>query len=153
MGTTSYLAIRKSIATDIERLAEITVFAKRVAYRPIFNDDVFSFNVLTVTSVMNVLREYMDDIWVWEDGSIVKGFVHIENNEIKELYVDWFFQRYGIGTKLFQFALSKGCDFLWVLEHNKNAIVFYEKNGFIVTGEKLEWNDTGQFIMKMIKNH
>ena len=141
--------IRKSTETDLTRLAEISVFTKRVAYRPIFNDDKFSFNVLTVPGVMDVLRMSLDAIWVWEDSGIVKGFVHIEGDEIKELYVDWFFQGEGVGTELLRFAADRGCTFLWVLERNKHAIRFYEKNGFYKTGEMLAWNDTGQFIIKM----
>jgi putative acetyltransferase len=74
--------IRKSTENDLVRLAEISVFTKRVAYRPIFNDDEFSFNVLTVTGVMDVLRMHLDAIWVWEDSNIVKGFVHV-NKSIK----------------------------------------------------------------------
>ncbi len=141
--------IRKSTEGDLVRLAEISVFTKRVAYRPIFNNDEFSFNVLTVTGVMDVLRIHLDAIWVWEDSNIVKGFVHIEDDEVKELYVDWFFQGDGVGTELLSFAVNNGCRFLWVLEHNENAIRFYEKNGFSKTGEMLAWNDTGQFIIKM----
>jgi len=141
--------IRKSTETDFIRLAEISVFTKRVAYRPIFNDDRFSFNVLTVPGVMYILRMSLDAIWVWEDSGIVKGFVHIEGDEIKELYVDWFFQGEGIGSALLRFAVDRGCTFLWVLERNEHAIRFYEKNGFYKTGEMLAWNDTGQFIIKM----
>lgn len=141
--------IRKSIETDLARIAEISVFTKRVAYRLIFNDDAFSFNVLTVPGVMDVLRMSLNAIWVWEDSGIVKGFVHIEGDELKELYVDWFFQGDGIGTELLRFAVSRGCTFLWVLEHNEHAIRFYEKNGFYSTGEMIAWNDTGQFIIKM----
>jgi putative acetyltransferase len=141
--------IRKSTETNLTRLAEISVFTKRVAYRPIFNDDAFSFNVLTVPGVMDVLRMSLDAIWVWDDNNIVKGFVHIEGDEIKELYVDWFFQGEGVGTELLRFAAGRGCTFLWVLERNEHAIRFYEKNGFYKTGEMLAWNDTGQFIIKM----
>ena len=36
--------IRKAQTKDISRLAEIEVFGKRVAYRPIFQDDDGSFN-------------------------------------------------------------------------------------------------------------
>jgi putative acetyltransferase len=141
--------LRKSTESELVRLAEISVFAKRVAYRPIFNNDEFSFNVLTVTGVMDVLRMHLDAIWVCEDSNIVKGFVHIEDDEVKELYVDWFFQGEGVGTNLLGFAVNNGCRFLWVLERNEHAIRFYERNGFSKTGEMLAWNDTGQFILKM----
>ena len=63
--------IRKSTESNLVRLAEISVFAKRIAYRLIFKDDEFSFNVLTVTGVMDVLRMHLDAILVWEDSNIV----------------------------------------------------------------------------------
>ena len=42
--------IRKAVAKDIPRIAEIIVFGKRVAYRPIFQNDMVSFNEMQVVS-------------------------------------------------------------------------------------------------------
>ena len=47
--------IRKATMQDVSRIAEIIVFGKRVAYRPIFNNDVVSFNEL---QVINLIEEY-----------------------------------------------------------------------------------------------
>ena len=47
--------LRKATLQDISRIAEIIVFGKRVAYRPIFNNDVVSFNEL---QVMYLVEEY-----------------------------------------------------------------------------------------------
>ena len=44
--------IRKATMQDVPRIAEIIVFGKRVAYRPIFNNDVVSFNELQVINVV-----------------------------------------------------------------------------------------------------
>lgn len=83
--------IRKARKEDISRIAEILVFVKRIKFRPIFQDDDFSFGELQVISVA---KEYIDEgiidnIGVYDDG-IVKGFIRVEGNEIVELYVDYF---------------------------------------------------------------
>ena len=43
--------IRKATMQDVPRIAEIIVFGKRVAYRPIFNNDIVSFNELQVVNL------------------------------------------------------------------------------------------------------
>ena len=50
--------IRKAQMKDISRLAEIEVFGKRVAYRPIFQDDNGSFNMIQVG---NIIEEYRNN--------------------------------------------------------------------------------------------
>ena len=49
--------IRKAEEKDIPRIAEILVFAKRSAYRPIFQNDEVSFNVITVLNVIEEIKE------------------------------------------------------------------------------------------------
>ena len=95
--------IRKAQEKDLSRIAEITVFVKRIQYRPIFQDDNYSFNKMQVITEAEKYAEQLDDIWVYDDG-IVKGMIHIEDKEIVELYVDHFFQDQYIGSKLIEFA-------------------------------------------------
>ncbi len=40
--------LRKACEKDIPRIAEILIFAKRVSYRPIFENDEVSFNAMQV---------------------------------------------------------------------------------------------------------
>ena len=125
--------IRKAEKKDLSRIAEILVFVKRMKYRSIFHDDGYSFGNLQVISVA---EEYsapsiLDNIWVYEEKGIVKGLIHIEDKEIIELYVDYFFQGQGIGSKLIEFAIKEhDVEFLWTLEKNQDAIAFYEAHGF-----------------------
>lgn len=63
--------IRRANKEDISRIAEILVFTKRVSYRPIFQNDQFSFINL---QVLPLAQEYQEDkgrlgrTWVFDDG-------------------------------------------------------------------------------------
>ena len=139
--------IRKATIQDVPRIAEIIVFGKRVAYRPIFNNDVVSFNEL---QVINLIEEYrnnptlLENMIVYDDG-IVKGVInrmYKENAiEICEFYVEPFFKGNGIGKQLIQQVILEARTnksnkiFLWVIEDNLSARKFYENNDFIASGE------------------
>lgn len=139
--------LRKATIQDVSRIAEIIVFGKRVAYRPIFNNDVVSFNEL---QVINLIEEYranpilVDNMFVYDDG-IIKGVINrvLKKDvvEICELYVEPFFKGNGIGKELIQQVIleartsKKNKIFLWVIEDNLSARKFYENNGFIASGK------------------
>ena len=100
--------LRKATMQDVSRIAEIIVFGKRVAYRPIFNNDVVSFNEL---QVMYLVEEYkknptlVDNMLIYDDG-IIKGVINRISKddavEICEFYVEPFFKGNGIGKELIQ---------------------------------------------------
>lgn len=143
------MSIRKANIHDISRIAEILVFVKRINYRSIFHNDDYSFNELQVLSVAKEYAEndMLNNIWVYDDG-IVKGMIHIDKSEVKELYVDYFFQGQGIGAELIEFAKSKyPVKFLWVLEKNNGAIRFYERHGFHKTHIKEFEVGTTEYII------
>lgn len=144
--------IRKAETKDISRIAEILVFNKRINYREIFKDDAFSFGEL---QVLKVAEEYFNDkellerTWVYDD-EFVKGMIEICGEEVNTFYVDDFFQSRGIGAELLRFAAEEhGCSFLWTLEKNTRAISFYERNGFVLSGEKKPETGTNEFLVKM----
>lgn len=143
--------IRKAEPKDISRIAEILVFTKRIKYRSIFHNDEYSFNEL---QVVKLVEEYgnsqvLDNIWVYDDG-IVKGMIHVEGGEIVELYVDYFFWKEGIGSKLVEFAKEKfDAKFVWTLEKNKDAIRFYEAHGFKLNGKRQLEEGTPEYIVML----
>ncbi len=144
--------IRPATIADASRIAEILIFSKRMNYREIFQNDKVSFGEM---QVYPLAQSYMDDpdqlsgIWVYDD-EFVKGMVHVEENQIAELYVEPFFTGQGIGGKLIDFAVDQmNCDFLWVLEKNEKAIRFYQRHGFVLTEEKQYQEGTTEFIVKM----
>lgn len=139
--------IRKAKLHDVSRIAEIIVFGKRVAYRPIFNNDFVSFNEL---QVMDLVEKYhnnpmlIDNFIVYDDG-IVKGVINrkfMDNRvELCEFYVEPFFKGKGIGRELIQYVISEAKEmnkrkiFLWVIKDNLSSRKFYEANGFKENGE------------------
>lgn len=143
--------IRKAEARDLSRIAEILVFVKRINFRPIFQDDGFSFGELQVLTVAQEYSapEILNNIWLYDDG-IVKGLIHIEGEELKELYVDSFFQGQGIGAELIEFAKREfDVKFLWAIEKNVGALCFYEAHGFHVTDTKKFEEGTTEYLVRL----
>ena len=69
--------IRPARAEDASRIAEIWIFAKRAAYRSIFQNDQVSFGEMQVLPLALELRDregMRQDLWVYEEG-FVKGVV------------------------------------------------------------------------------
>jgi len=143
--------IRKAEPKDISRIAEILVLTKRMKYRSIFNNDEYSFNGLQVVKVADEFKdpELLDKVWVYDDG-IVKGMIHLEGKEIAELYVDYFFWKEGIGSKLIEFAKEKfDVKSVWTLEKNGDAIRFYEAHGFKLNGKRQLEEGTPEYIVML----
>ena len=143
--------IRKACKEDVSRIAEILVFVKRMKFRPIFQDDDFSFNELQVLSVAQKWLEEKtyEHTYVYDDG-ILKGLIHIEGEEIVELYVDYFFEDQGIGSKLIEFAKEYfPVTYLWAIEKNTDAIRFYERHGFLKSDTKKFEEGTTEYLVRM----
>ena len=145
--------IRKAEPKDLSRIAEILVFVKRVNYRPIFQNDAYSFGELQVLKVAEeyAAPEILGNIWVYDDG-IVKGLLHLEGEEIRELYVDHFFQGQGVGAALIEFAIERhAARFLWALEKNTGALRFYARHGFTPTGERQFEEGTPEYLLQLAR--
>ena len=143
--------IRKAIEKDLSRIAEILVFVKRINFRPIFQNDDYSFGELQVLTVAEEYRnpDILKHVWVYDDG-IVKGMIQIKDQEIKTLYVDAFFQNQGVGAALIEFAKKEfPVSFLWAVEKNVGAIRFYERHGFYVTKARELEEGTTEYLVKL----
>lgn len=153
--------IRHAESKDSSRLAEILIFAKRTTYRPIFNNDIVSFNKMQVLDLALTYRDNeheLDNIYVFDDG-IVKGMIKWEIQDkqfarISELFVDTFFQGQGIGNILINDCIQKSKEqkinkiLLWVLEENRTARNFYEKHGFKYDGINKNEEDTSVMLLE-----
>ena len=144
--------IRKAEKKDAFRIAEIVVFNYRTFFYPIFKDDEWYFKNMQVKSVADEMLSnpnILSHTYIYDDG-IIKAMIRVEDTEIKKLFVDPFFQCKKIGDKLINFAIKNlNAKTLWTLEKNTRAINFYNKHGFMQTGEKKFEEDTTEYLVKL----
>lgn len=147
-----YNYIRKAYVKDLERIAEIEIFCYRLNFYPIFRNDEYYFEELSVSNLIGKYSDFIsEDVYVYDDG-VVKGFLWVSEKQIKKLFVEPVLQRNGIGAVLFQYAVDiLGCEYLWVLRKNNKAIKFYESHGFCLTDEKVLEDGTDEYLIKMKK--
>ena len=141
--------IRQARTEDVERIAEIYIFNYRLNFYPIFRDDTFYFKVLMVSNLSASFENELDTIWVYDDG-VVKGFIQIEEREVRKLFVEPVLQGQSIGAELLEYGIStKNVNTLWALEKNTKAIAFYKRHGFVITDDKKYEEDTTEFLVRM----
>ena len=141
--------IRKAVAADLARIAEIVIFNYRLNFYPIFKNDDYYFHELQVPSLMKEYEGVVDHMWVYDD-SVVKGMIQMENREIKKLFVEPVLQGHSIGSALLQYAVAEhGANTLWALEKNVGAIRFYERHGFRKTSDKQLEEDTTEYLIRL----
>ena len=143
--------IRTAKLDDLNRIAEIEVFNYRLKFYPIFLDDGFYFGALQVPNVASRYTDSLEDIRVWDDG-VVKGFILVQDGEVKKLFVEPVLQGRGIGARLLEYAVEHlGAKTLWALEQNAGAIRFYQRRGFRLTGERQLEDGTSEYLVRMEK--
>ena len=146
------IIIREAKLDDLARIAEIEVFNYRLNFYHIFQDDNFYFQEMQVLNVINENKKRLGQLWVYDDNGIVKGFMWVDSQQIKKLFVEPVLQSRGIGSKLLEYAVEKlGATYLWALEKNTRAIAFYKRHGFQTTEEKMLEEDTTEYLVKLIK--
>lgn len=138
---------------DASRIAEIIVVNYRMNFYPFFRNDKYYFgelNVMDMAAGYSEGSEYLKNTFVYDDG-IIKGIIRINGTEVQKLFIEPQFQSQGIGAGLLKFAVDEhGADNLWVLEYNRRGIAFYQRNGFVLSGEKMiedEWVP----LLKMVR--
>ncbi len=141
--------IRLAKSDDLVRIAEIEIFNYRLNFYPIFQNDEFYFDELQVPKQIEKYKNSIDNIWVYDDGA-VKGFIQIENHEVKKLFVEPILQGNSIGAELLNYAIAEmDAKFLWALEKNVRTIAFYERHGFRVTDDKKFEAGTTEYLVRL----
>ena len=77
--------IRNATLSDVNRLAEIEVFCYRLNFYPIFRNDDFYFDELTVPNFVKAYEEDPESLnrtWVYDDG-VVKVLSAYRSNRSK----------------------------------------------------------------------
>lgn len=143
--------IRRANSDDSERIAEIEVFNYRLNFFPIFRNDDYYFNELRVSAKAAEYEALREQTWVYDDG-VVKGFIRVDDGEIRKLFVEPVLQGNGIGAALLDYATAQlNAGTLWALEKNERAIAFYQRHGFCLTGEKKLEEDTDEYLVCLQK--
>lgn len=146
------IIIREAKLDDLARIAEIEVFNYRLNFYHIFQDDTFYFQEMQVLNVINENKKRLAQLLVYDDNGIVKGFMWVDSQQIKKLFVEPVLQSRGIGSELLEYAVDKlGATYLWALEKNTRAIAFYQRHGFQTTEEKMLEEGTTEYLVKLIK--
>ena len=146
------MMIRKAKHEDLSRIAEIQVFNYRLNFYPVFRNDEYYFGELQVPPLMQQYETELDSLYVYDDG-VVKGFIKIEGSYVARLFVEPVLQNASIGSRLLEYAVKEHhADHLWALEKNEKAIRFYERNGFVLTGEKKPEEGTEEYLVLMVRD-
>lgn len=141
--------IRRAKETDLARIAEIEIFNYRLNFYPIFRNDDFYFDELSVPVYMEDIHPHLERMFVYDDG-VVKGFISVDGRRVDKLFVEPVLQGRGIGAKLLDYAVQNlGADELWALEKNERAIAFYTRHGFRLTADKKPEEDTSEFLVRL----
>lgn len=144
--------IRRAKAEDASRIAEIEIFNYRLYFYPIFRNDEYYFDELQVASEAETYRKdkaLLEQTYVYDDGA-VKGFIRIDGEEVKKLFVEPVLQGNSIGEKLLEFAVSHhNVKYLWALEKNVRAISFYERHEFHVTADRKPEDGTEEYLVRL----
>lgn len=123
-------------------------------FYPIFRNDQYYFNELRVDALTEEYRcneNMINNTYVYDDG-VVKGFISVEENEVKKLFVEPVLQRQLIGSALLNYALTNhDIEFLWALEKNTKAISFYKRHGFYITSERKYEDETTEYLIKLVR--
>ena len=141
--------IRRAKETDLARIAEIEIFNYRLNFYPIFRNDDFYIDELSVPVYMEDIHPHLERMFVYDDG-VVKGFISVDGQRVDKLFVEPVLQGRGIGAKLLDYAVQNlGADELWALEKNERAIAFYTRHGFRLTADKKPEEDTSEFLVRL----
>lgn len=102
-----------------------------------------SFGTLSFLPTLHTLEEHRAwfgqivaerEVWVWEDESIILGFIALGEATVDYLYVAPEMTGRGLGSALLDHAKARRPNgfSLWTFQQNKGARRFYERHGLRV---------------------
>lgn len=127
--------IRKLKETDINKVAEIWLDINIKAH-DFIPEKYWKDN-------FNMVKDMFpqSEIYIYENGKIIQGFIGIDNDYIAGIFVSSDAQSQGIGKVLLDFVKTKKEKLrLNVYQKNTRAIQFYQREGFKIQNENLDIN-------------
>jgi len=142
--------IRLATIKDASRIAEINVSGWRFAYKDIVSEEILYRETLVENRIQDVKNWILNNdymIYVYQDGrnKIIKGMMgfnkckdtdKVNCFELYFLYVEPYYSKNGIGSKMIQFFEKEGIKLgynefiIWVLKENEIGINCYKKNNY-----------------------
>lgn len=127
--------IRKLKETDINKVAEIWLDTNIKAH-DFIPEKYWKDN-------FNMVKDMFpqSEIYIYENGKIIQGFIGRDNDYIAGIFVSSEAQSQGIGKVLLDFVKTKKEKLrLNVYQKNTRAIQFYQREGFKIQNENLDIN-------------
>jgi GNAT superfamily N-acetyltransferase len=166
------LSVRRAVAADVERLADVHARCWQETYRGMLSDAFLAG--VDPAGRLALWHHLLDrpepsEAWVASDDGTVVGFAGIHREpapgspqghpppssgdlELWGLYLLGSHQRLGLGRRLLEAALGNSAASLWVAAGNTGAIRFYERFGFVPDGAEdviAEWENLP--IIRMVR--
>lgn len=163
-------SVRRAVATDVERLADVHIRCWQETYRGMLSDAFLA--AADRDGRLALWRHLLDrpdpaEAWVACDGDTVVGFAGIRSVpapdspegppppesgplELWGLYLLASHQGLGLGRQLLSAALGTQAASLWVAAANSRAIGFYRRFGFRPDGVEdtlADWEDLPEIRM------
>lgn len=140
--------IRSYRKTDLEEMVKIWYEASIIAH--------FFISTSFWASQKNAMKEKylpLAENFIFEEEGQIAGFISLVGEHICALFVAPEMQGRGIGRALLEYAKTlKGRLSLKVYKGNERAFRFYEKCGFVATGEEVdEYTGCVQILMEWDK--
>ena len=90
------------------------------------------------------------EVYVYEENTIIQGFVGVQEEYIEGIFVYGKMQSRGIGKALLNYIKNKkGRLQLNVYQKNVRAMSFYQKEGFTIQSEQLdEFTGEKEYVME-----
>jgi GNAT superfamily N-acetyltransferase len=135
--------IRRATPADAPAIAAVQVRACHHAYAEIVEPD----HMPTVEDRAPRFAATLADgaeLYVWDQDGRVAGFVALDGDELRAIYVDPPAQGAGVGAALLAVAVQAmraaghAEAFLWTFEANGLACAFYERHGWHADGGREE---------------
>jgi len=126
------------IPYDVKYCDETVIMKRDSKEKAISQKDMHSFSE-SKNFLNNILAKNYKTYIALLDNKVT-GIIAFNETEVNQLYIHNEFQRIGIGKKLLDIAKtnSTGVLSLYTFDINKNAQMFYEKNGFKIIGRNYE---------------